>query len=57
MSREIYKDMASPALMLAVCKYRFIRRLSKENVQICAVVDWNENQIIDRAINLGFKDF
>ena len=55
--RENFKDIASPSLMLAICKYRFIRRLSKEQVDICGVVDWNENQIIDRALNLGFKDY
>jgi len=54
---ENSKDIASPSLMLAICKYRFIRRLSKEKINICGVVDWNENQIIDRAINLGFKDY
>lgn len=52
-----FKDIASPSLMLAICKYRFIRRLSKEKINISGVVEWNENQIIDRAINLGFKDY
>ncbi len=55
--REIKRDIASPALMNAINRYRFIRRLSKEKVQICGVVDWNENQVIDRAMNLGFKKF
>jgi len=54
---ENLKDTLSPSLMLAICKYRFIRRLSKEHIDICGVVDWNENQIIDRALNLGFKDY
>jgi len=54
---EILKDISSPSLMLAICKYRFIRRLSKEQIDIGGVVDWNENQIIDRALNLGFKDY
>jgi hypothetical protein len=54
---ENFKDISSPSLMLAICKYRFIRRLSKEKINIRGVVEWNENQIIDRAINLGFKDY
>ena len=53
---ENFKDISSPSLMLAICKYRFIRRLSKEKINISGAVEWNENQIIDRAINLGFKD-
>jgi hypothetical protein len=55
--KENYKDIGSPSLMLAISKYRFIRRLSKEKVEISVAIDWNENQIIDRAINLGFRDY
>jgi hypothetical protein len=55
--KENYKDIASPSLMLAISKYRFIRRLSIEKVEISVAIDWNENQIIDRALNLAFRDF
>jgi len=57
LSTEIMKDIASPALMKALYRYRFIRRLKKEKVRICGAIDWNENQIIDRAMNMGFKKF
>jgi hypothetical protein len=51
------RDLGSPELMRAIYKFRFIRRLSKNGVDICNVVDWNENQIIDRALNMAFREF
>jgi hypothetical protein len=51
------RDLGSPELMRAIYKFRFIRRLSKNGVDICNVVDWNENQIIDRALNMAFRKF
>ena len=51
------RDLGSPELMRAVYKFRFVRRLSKEGVDISSVVDWNENQIIDRALNMAFREF
>ena len=50
-------DIGSVALMRAVYRYRFIRRLSIENVEVESVVNWYENQTIDRAINLAFRKF
>ena len=55
--REVLCDIASPSLFRALCQYRFIRRLSKENVDICGVVNWFENSVNDRALNLSFKDY
>jgi hypothetical protein len=54
---ELKKNTASPSLMRAIYRYRFIRRLSKEKVKINGVIDWSENNINDRAMNLGFKNF
>jgi len=44
-------------LVRALCQYRFIRRLSLENVKICRVINWLENQVNDRALNLSFKKY
>jgi hypothetical protein len=52
---EARKDFASPSLMLAICKYKFITNLKKSNIEICHVVDWNENQIIDKALVLAMS--
>ena len=54
---EVYRDVGSPGLMKALCQYRFIRRLSKEKVGLFHVVDWFENQIVDRALNMAIKQY
>ena len=55
--REILADMAALSLVRSLCQYRFIRRLSYENVKICQVLNWFENQVYDRALNLAFKKY
>ena len=39
---ELRKEIAKPSLMRAIDRYRFIRRLKKQKVEICGVIDWNE---------------
>jgi len=55
--KMIFSDIGSTSLIRAVLKFRFIRRLSISNIDICAAVDWNENQVIDRALNMAFRKF
>jgi hypothetical protein len=55
--KEVLSDVASPSLFRALCQYRFIKRLSKENVQICGAVNWFENSVNDRALNLSFRSY
>lgn len=55
--REVLIDVASPALFRALCQYRFVRRLSKRNEKVVGVVNWFENQVKDRALNLSFKKY
>ena len=54
---EARRDIFSPSLIMAICKYRFIKNLRKANIEICQVVDWHENQTIDKALNLGFHKY
>jgi len=37
--------------------YRFAFRVSQENVQVRLLVDWHENQVIDRGMIAGFRRF
>lgn len=55
--KEVLEDIGSPALMKALCQYRFIRRLAKEKIKIKRAINWAENQNIDRALNIGFKKY
>ena len=54
---ELIKEIGSPALVNAVLFYKFIKRLKEQKVEIDIAIDWNENQVIDRAINLAFKKY
>jgi len=57
LGKVILRDIGSTALMRAISKFRFIRRLSLSGIDICNAVDWNENQVIDRALNMAFRKF
>ena len=57
LKKEVLSDIASPALIRALCQFRFIRRLSIEKINIADALNWCENQINDRALNLSFKTY
>lgn len=42
---------------LAILNYRFIKRLSKAGVRLKLVIDWFENQVIDKGANSGLRKF
>lgn len=54
---ESKRDMFSPSLVMAICKYYFIEKIKDADIEVCQVVDWNENQTIDKALNLGFHQY
>ena len=54
---EARKDIFSPSLVMSICKFKFIKNLQKEKVEICQVVNWHENQNIDKALNLSFHQY
>ena len=54
---ELCKEKGSPSLVNAILLYNFIRQLKENNVEIDIVIDWNENQVIDRAINLAINKY
>jgi hypothetical protein len=57
LGKVILRDIGSTALLRAILKFRFIRRLSLSGIDILTAVDWNENQVIDRALNMSFRKF
>jgi len=54
---ELTVDFFSTGLFGALLRYRFIHRLQHAGVEIEKVVDWNENQVIDRALCLAVREF
>jgi hypothetical protein len=55
--KELYKDICSLALFRSILFHRFILRMKKSGILIRQVVDWNENQIIDRSLNLAIRKY
>ena len=51
---ELRAEIFSPALIKAICRFKFVKRLSGAGVDFCQVINWHENQSIDKALNLGF---
>jgi len=55
-ANELRCEYFSTQLFNSVLKYLFINRLAQSGVVIDLVIDWNENQVIDRALCLGVRD-
>ena len=43
--------------VIALLNYRFVRRLKERSVRLRLVIDWFENQVVDRGWNAGFNLF
>lgn len=54
---EIRSAVGFSQAFLALLNYRFAFRLKKNKVRIRLVVDWFENQAIDKGWNFGFRTF
>jgi len=54
---ESKKDIFHPSMMISFARYFFSKRLAEMNLQVNHVVDWNENQNIDKTFILGVKKF
>jgi len=54
---ELKLDCGSPALVQALLMRRSFKRFKKGGVQIKGVIDWFENQVGDRALNLGVRSW
>lgn len=54
---EIRRTWSNFSSVLAVLNYRLMMRLRERNVPIRLVVDWHENQVIDKGLVKGVHDF
>lgn len=55
LKRQILEDIMSPQIVDALINYRFTKQLKTRIPNLKLLVDWNENQIIDRSLILGLK--
>ena len=54
---EIKNDQASNSITQGILMYLFFKRLKKDQVEIKGIINWFENQIIDRGLYLGMNEF
>ena len=54
---EIRIDCGNYSIIAAALQYYLFKRLAKDGVKIKLVIDWFENQVVDRALNIGVKEF
>ena len=54
---QIHLDNRYQLIYESIITYHFIKRLSFKKIKIHCSIDWFENQIIDRAWNLGFNNY
>jgi hypothetical protein len=53
---EVLRDRFSPDLVNALLVYRFVKQLKNNGFEPELVIDWNENQVMDRALNLAVRE-
>jgi hypothetical protein len=54
---EIYLERGGFSITQAMLTYYAFKRFKKAGIQIEVVVDWFENQVIDRALQMGMKKY
>jgi len=52
-----YYHLSSFSTIEGLLKYRFAARLREAGVSLRLVIDWFENQLVDRGANAGFRKF
>lgn len=52
-----YYHLSSFSTIEGLLKYRFAARLREAEVPLRLVIDWFENQLVDRGANAGFRKF
>ncbi len=55
--KEVYNSMSSYVSMEALLNCRVAKRMKEKGIHIRLIIDWFENQPIDRGINIGFRKF
>jgi len=54
---EIYHCSCNSSTIIGILNYRFAQRLKEQEINVRLVIDWFENQIVDRGLNAGFRKY
>lgn len=54
---EFKRNLANTSSFLGILNHIFFKRIQEEGIKLRLVINWFENQVIDRGFNKGRKDF
>jgi len=54
---HFYKNVLNGSSLAGLLNYRFFRRLKESGLKLRKVIDWNENQVIDRGFIKGLNHY
>lgn len=57
LKEEIYSCSSNASTVIGILNYRFAKRLKEQGIKVRLLIDWFENQVVDRGINLGFRKY
>jgi surface carbohydrate biosynthesis protein (TIGR04326 family) len=57
LKRDQLLNIFNYSSLQGINNYLFIRRLKESGIKLRLVIDWFENQVIDRGFNRGIKDY
>lgn len=55
--RELYLRRNLNASIIGLQNYLFAKKLKNKNIKLESVLNWNENSIVDKGWNYGFRSF
>jgi len=54
---ELYFKSVNSSSYSALLNHCFVKRLSERNIKVKKLINWNENQVIDKGLISGFHEF
>ena len=56
-AEDILLNSCNYSSILAILNYLFVKRLKEEGIKVTLMIDWYENQVNDRGLDVGFRKF
>ena len=54
---DYYKNIANVSSFEGILNYLFLKRLKEYDIRLSVVINWFENQVMDRGFNKGLNDY
>ena len=57
LNHDLNTEKFNTSMFEGILNYRFVKSLKKNNIKVNCLIDWHENQSIDKGLILGFHKF